>query len=130
MKTIHKQVKYKDFKVDEELLSTIKALNEAGIETLYSCCGLDKDNDKDKPASKRKGETYITIKFCYCLNSELFIRTLAKLIRDISDIPLIDFKVDYDINYSYLRCKIFAKENCTFNDFVLLIEKTLKMCKI
>lgn len=128
--TLHKQVKYKDFEVDEELLSTIKALNEAGIETLYSCCGLDEDNDKDKPASKRKGETYITIKFYYCLNSELFIRTLAKLIRDISSNHLIDFKVDYDINYSYLRCKIFAKENCTFNDFVFLIEKTLKMCKI
>lgn len=134
MKTIHKQVKYKDFEVDEELLSTIKALNEAGIETLYSCCGLDEDNDKDKPANKRKGETYITIKFNYCFNSELFIRTLAKLIRDISYIHssnhLIDFKVDYDINYSYLRCKIFAKENCTFNDFVFIIEKTLKICKI
>ena len=52
--TLHKQVKYRDFEVDEELLSTIKALNEAGIETLYSCCGLDEDNDKDKPVEEEK----------------------------------------------------------------------------
>ena len=43
MKTIHKQVKYKDFEVDEKMLPIIKQLNENGIETLYSCQGGEND---------------------------------------------------------------------------------------
>ena len=134
MKTLHKQVKYKDFEVDEELLPTIKALNEAGIETLYSCCGLDEDNDKDKPASKRKGETYITI--FVDINAELFLRMLRQLIDNIqrkrnngfSDfIALLEFKLDFYNGYN--RCKIYAKDDCTFNNFVFVIEKTLKAYK-
>ena len=62
MKTIHKQVKYKDFEVDEKMLPIIKQLNENGIETLYSCQG----DENKKP--------YVVIKSSDKV--EIFIKTL------------------------------------------------------
>ena len=47
---MHNQVQYKDFTVDIEMLPLIENLNNSGIQTLYSCCGLDEDGNKDTPA--------------------------------------------------------------------------------
>ena len=65
MKTIHKQIKYKDFEVDEEMLPIIKLLNENDIETIYSCQG-DKTH-----------RPYVVIKSFN--KAEIFIKTLLMI---------------------------------------------------
>lgn len=133
MKTIHKQVKYKDFEVDEEMLPVIKELNENGIITLYSCCGLDEDGDKTKTMEQKLDknlDTYIVIE--NNPKGQLFINTLLM----VQDIILKDSNKIYypflNIGYSYkdkFRYDIHATMCCSFETFILLINTALDSLK-
>ena len=129
---MHKQVKYKDFEVDEEMLPIIKKLNENGLETVFSCCGLDDDGDKDKPAYKLNHNMYIIIKE-NALSSG-FIKVLLalryKLMKQdggATKLPLIE--VNYDFYDDSFRYSIDAINNCTFNAFNLLLNNAIDLWK-
>jgi len=129
---MHKQVKYKDFEVDEEILPVIKKLNENGIETIFSCCGLDDDGDKDKPAYKLNHNMYIVIKEDILSNS--FIKILLilryKLMKqdgDVTKLPLIE--VNYDFCNDSFRYSVNAINSCTFNAFNSLLNNAIDLWK-
>ena len=135
MKTIHKQVKYKDFEVDEEMLPIIKDLNENGIITLYSCCGLDKDDDKTKTMGQKLDknlDTYIVIE--NNLKGQVFVNLLLK-IQDMILKNDNSNKINYpllNIGYSYkdtFRYDIHATMICSFETFILLMNTALDSLK-
>ena len=129
---MHKQVKYKDFEVDEEILPIIKKLNENGLETIFSCCGLDDDGDKDKPVReliKKNLRPYIIINAND--NGLKFVRLLLllhyKYLTNNQDnsikIPLIE--VNYDYYDNIFRFTIQGVNSCSFNIFSLFINQTM-----
>lgn len=133
MKTIHKQVKYKDFEVDEEMLPIIKKLNENGIITLYSCCGLDKDGDKTKTMEQKldkNSDTYIVIEDN--LEGQLFVNLLLRIqdtiLKNSNKIhcPLLSVEYSYEDKFRY---GIHATMICSFETFILLINTVLDSLK-
>ena len=133
MKTIHKQVKYKDFEVDEEMLPIIKELNENGIITLYSCCGLDKDGDKTKTMEQKldkNSDTYIVIE--NNLEGQIFVNLLLRIqdavLKNSNKIhyPLLNIGYSYEDKFRY---DIHATMICPFETFILLINTALEFFK-
>lgn len=129
---MHKQVKYKDFEVDEEILPIIKKLNENGIETIFSCCGLDDDGDKDKPAYKLNYNMYIIIKEDILSNSFIKILLILRykfMKQDDNAIKLPLIEVNYDFFDDSFRYSINAINSCTFNIFNLLLNNAIDLLK-
>ena len=118
MQTAHKQVKFKDTTVDEAMLPLVKALNDAGIETLFSCQGfiMDKDTPTDNAyiAFKDSEKAYLLVKFVLLLNYKFMI-----IDKDTVILPL--FEVSMDFYDTYYRYCIYSRNRCSFNIF----EKTL-----
>ena len=118
MQATHKQVKFKDTTVDKEMLPLVKALNDAGIETLYSCQGFEKE--KDRPTQnayivfKDNEKAHLFVKFVLLLNYKFMM-----INKDTVTLPLFEVTMDfYDTCYRYT---IYSRNRCSFNIF----EKTL-----
>ena len=128
---MHKQVKYKDFEVDEEMLPVIKKLNENGLETVFSCCGLDEDLDKDKPAYKLNKRIYTIIKDTYGTSG--FIKALLMLQYrymkqgDSSSTRLPLIEVSYDYYEEGFRYTLVAVNSCTLNTYSFFIDAAIDL---
>lgn len=131
MQTTHKQVKFKDTTVDKEMLPIIKKLNENGIETIFSCCGLD-DGDKDKPAYKLNHNMYIVIKEDVLSNSFIKILLILRykfMKQDDNAIKLPLIEVNYDFFDDSFRYSVNAINSCTFNAFNSLLNNAVDLWK-
>ena len=94
----HKQVKFKDFEIDEKIKPIIELLDNHKIETLYSCQG-DENN-----------MSYVVIKSSD--NSEVFVKTLLMLDFMTRDAKMktkpgkhfsSGFNVSFDCELGYFR---------------------------
>ena len=118
MKTIHQQVKYKDFEVDEKMLPIIKLLNENGIETLYSCQG----DENSRP--------YVVIKSSDI--AEAFVMTLLKTdfiyrnekMKDTNDnkyfVSGFEATIDYQLGYYRYSIRCLNLDDMNFMFHVVL----------
>ncbi len=132
---IHKQVSYKDFTVDIEMLPLIENLNENGIQTLYSCCGLDEDGNKDKPAKeliKKNLRPYVIISADekgYMFTRLLLLVQYKYLTSDKDSIKIPLIEIDYDYYEDTFRFTIQGVNSCSFKIFEFFMNETLRLFK-
>lgn len=132
---MHNQVQYKDFTVDIEMLPLIENLNNSGIQTLYSCCGLDEDGNKDKPARdliKKNLRPYVIISADekgYMFTRLLLLVQYKYLTSDKDSIKIPLIEVDYDYYDGTFRFSIQGVNSCSFKIFELFINESLRLFK-